>query len=175
MYYLCPQGAAAKGAGLTKQGDIMRGRKWYRVGNASLFKYERTRTLMGKLDYGCDLLSSLQEFCQKEDIKLGVFSAMGAVKKAAFSFYDQASKTYKDKLIEEELEIVSCSGNISLRDGLSAIHAHAVFSDREGRTCGGHLIKGTIVFSCELFIQELEGEPLMRAYDETTGLPLWRM
>lgn len=130
---------------------------------------------MGKLDYGSDLLSSIEDFCQKEDIKLGVVSAMGAVMKAAFSFYDQQTKKYMDKLIDEELEIVSCAGNISLRDGVAVVHAHAVFSDKEGRTCGGHLVKGTKVFSCELFVQELEGEPLMRAHDDITGLHLWRI
>ncbi len=30
------------------------------------------------------------------------------------------------------------------------------------------------MYECELVLQELVGEALERAYDEQTGLPLWR-
>ena len=51
-------------------------------------------------------------------------------------------------------------------------NAHAVLSDRTGRTFGGHLTTGTI-FAAELFLQELSGLPLKRVPDSITGLNLW--
>ena len=44
-----------------------------------------------------------------------------------------------------------------------------------GKAFGGHLAPGTIVFACEFIIQEMEGAPYVRDYDEETGLQLWRM
>ena len=38
----------------------------------------------------------------------------------------------------------------------------------------GHLLPGTMLFACELFIEELEGGGLEREYDPRTGLHLWK-
>jgi predicted DNA-binding protein with PD1-like motif len=80
--------------------------------------------------------------------------------------------TYKK---EEPLEIVSCTGNVSLKDGQVAVHAHAVLADMDGRTAGGHVFSDTVIYAGEMYIQELLGTPPERGYDETTGLPLWQM
>ena len=64
-------------------------------------------------------------------------------------------------------------GNVSRRDGATAVHLHATLADHDGVCVGGHVAAGCVVFACELFIQELVGEPLQRGFDEATGLPLW--
>jgi predicted DNA-binding protein with PD1-like motif len=72
------------------------------------------------------------------------------------------------------LEIASCQGNISLKDGAVMVHAHIILADAEGNTYGGHLMSPTTLFAGEAHIQELGGKPLEREYDGTTGLFLWR-
>ena len=71
------------------------------------------------------------------------------------------------------LEIISCTGNISLKEGVPFVHAHAVLSDEQGKTIGGHLFSETPVFAGEFYIQELTGSPFSRKHDEETGLMLW--
>jgi len=58
------------------------------------------------------------------------------------------------------MEISSCLGNISLKDGEIFVHAHVTLADKEGRVLGGHLAPGTIIFAAECRITELKGESL---------------
>ena len=99
-------------------------------------------------------------------------SAIGALSRAELGYYDQLSHEYGTIFLDEPVELASCSGNISMRDGRPFVHAHAVLSDRTGGTFGGHLTSGTI-FAAELYLQELSGLPLKRVSDSITGLKLW--
>jgi hypothetical protein len=106
-------------------------------------------------------------------VRCGLISAIGAVEKATFTVYDQKTKKYNKLNVEKDLEILSISGNVSLFDDKPMVHAHAMFSDSEGKAFGGHLVAGTRVFSCEVFIQELTGDIKVRKLDKATQLPLW--
>lgn len=133
------------------------------------------QVFIGKLDYGSDLLGQLTKVCEKEKIHLGTVQAIGAVQKARCGYYDQNKKEYNFFEIDEELEITSLLGNISIRDGKPMVHAHATFTDEKGKAFGGHLAEGTIVFACEFVIRTLSGADHVREHDEQTGLPLWKM
>jgi len=88
--------------------------------------------------------------------------------------YDQNQQVYVTFKKKEPLEIVHCTGNVSLKDGRVSVHAHAVLADMNGQTIGGHIFSGTVVYAGEIYIQELLGKPLEREYDDTTGLSLWK-
>jgi len=137
--------------------------------------YKIKNVFMGKLTHGSDILTELTNFCRKNEIKTGILTAIGAVKNAALGFYNQDEKKYYKHCINQPLEIVSLSGNISIKDEKPMVHSHIVLSDKDGNTVGGHLMSDTIVFASEFWIFELEGERLIRGYDEVTGLPLWEM
>ncbi|MGI6065256.1 MAG: PPC domain-containing DNA-binding protein [Bacillota bacterium] len=138
-----------------------------------LHSYHSERKLMGRLNHGSDLLGELTELVTREKINTGTFSVIGAVKKGAISYYNQESKEYKTMTFNEHLEILSCTGNISLKDGQPFIHCHIIFGDSTGKCLGGHLAKGTEIFAGELYLEELVGPVLSRSYDDTTGLGLW--
>ena len=76
---------------------------------------------------------------------------------------------------DRELEILSCTGNISIKEGRPFVHAHIMLADIHGATIGGHLFSDTVVFAGEIEIVELVGTPLERRHDEVTGLMLWQM
>ena len=84
-------------------------------------------------------------------------------------------KEYSFFELNKNLEITSLTGNISLRDDEPMVHAHITVSDSDGRTFGGHLAPGTIVFACEFVITALDGPQLLRSHDDQTGLPLWKI
>ena len=133
------------------------------------------RTFIGRFQCGDDLLGSLTELCKKENIRAGVFSLIGAVQNAKLGYYDQAEKKYTGCVeLNEKLEVVSCTGNISLKDGEIFVHAHIGLADNQGKAYGGHLMPGTIIFAAEYYIQELTGVTLERVKDMVTGLPLWK-
>ena len=134
-----------------------------------------SRTFLGRFETNDDLLEALTAFCKKENIKLGTFSVIGAVKNAALGYYDQEKQQYAGCVeLNKKLEIASCSGNISLKDGEIMVHAHIVLANWEGKAFGGHLMPGTKIFAAEFHIQELVGAELCREKDPKTGLPLWK-
>ncbi|MFH1394663.1 MAG: PPC domain-containing DNA-binding protein [Candidatus Omnitrophota bacterium] len=136
---------------------------------------EKGKTFIGKFNKDDDLLLALNAFCGSKNIKTGVFSIIGAVQKASVGYYDQDKKVYTNNIeLNKKMEIVSCQGNISLKDGKICVHAHISLSDEAGKCFGGHLIPGTVIWAAEYYIQELRGSELNRKYDSETGLSLWR-
>jgi predicted DNA-binding protein with PD1-like motif len=135
--------------------------------------YKLKRTLIGQLASGSDLYEEMTKIVQREDILIGRIQGIGAVTQAKIAYYDQNKSEYINLEFSDGMEIVSLTGNISMRDGKPFIHAHIVLSDREGKTFGGHLLPGTKLFACELFIEEFDGEKLIRTKDGKTGLFLW--
>ena len=134
--------------------------------------FRQGRCLMARLDHGADIIGQITDLAEEKEIETGFLSVIGALSRAELGYYDQVSQKYGKIQIDEPVELVSCSGNISLRDGQPFVHAHAVLSDRKGRVWGGHLNSGT-VFAAELYMQELLGQHLERVPDSITGLNLW--
>lgn len=135
--------------------------------------YLTGRTFLFSIFKGEDLLQAIQHFSHHHQVRCGLINAIGAVERATFGIYDQKAKKYIKHNLEKELEIISLCGNISLFDDKPMVHAHVVFSDSEGKATGGHVMAGTRVFSCEVFMQELTGDVKVRKNDKVTQLPLW--
>ena len=135
--------------------------------------FRSKRIFMGQIPTGADLYESISKICTEEDIKIGKVTALGAVSQAAIAYYDQKKRKYCSIEFKKHLEILNCTGNVSLKDGKPFVHMHAIFADDKGKAFGGHLTPGTIVFACELTIEELEGKALDRKPEEKTGLNLW--
>lgn len=141
-----------------------------------LKQFEHGRTYMIKLDYQTDLYEELNKICIKENIKAGFINVIGAVSSLKTGFFDQNTKEYicTTYAYDEPMEIVSCMGNISIKDNKSNCHLHITAADRKGRCIGGHLVAGTSIYAAEVVIQELLGEDLVRELDDTTKLTLWQ-
>lgn len=129
---------------------------------------------MGQLPFGTDLLEGLTSIVQKENIRLGRIHAIGATTHAVVAYYDQNTKQYNPMEFSGGMEILNLTGNISIRDRKPFVHVHIVLSDREGKAFGGHVLPGTKLFALEVFIDELDGEELVRSHEEKTGLYLWK-
>lgn len=133
-------------------------------------------TWIGRIAYNSDILTALSEFCVQHRIQTGWIQLIGALKRAELSYYDQSTHEYQSRVFEGAYEIVSGSGNISLKDGQPFVHLHVTLSDEEFRCFGGHLMPGgSEVFACEFILWPFQGlQPLHRQLDTTTGLSLWR-
>lgn len=76
-------------------------------------------------------------------------TVIGAVRRAAYAYYEQHDRRYRELESRTHHEIVGFLGNVSLRDDKPFLHAHATFADASGVTVGGHLLSGCEVFAAE--------------------------
>ena len=137
-------------------------------------EFARGRRVVARLPHGGDLLAEITAIADEHGMATAELRAIGALSEARLAFYDQATKTYGEFDVPGTVELLSLLGNVSRRDGGTAVHAHATLAGHDGACVGGHVVPGCRIFACELILQELVGEPLERGYDEVTGLPLWR-
>ena len=127
---------------------------------------------MVRLKHDAELVQSVTELARSKGIEAGSFTGIGALKRARLGYYDQKNQEYREIRIDSPHEMVSCVGNISLKDGKPFAHTHVVLADEAGDTKAGHLIEG-IVFAAEVHFRRLEGPKLERKHDAVTGLSLW--
>lgn len=142
--------------------------------NPEVFGPMASKAFLERLPYDGDLLASIKEEFKKRNVKMGFFVAIGAVKNAKMAFYGQVDHKYHEFSIGAPAEILNCTGNVSEVDGDTFVHAHITLGLEDGTTRGGHLVEGTRIFACELFVIPLDGEQLKRTFDEATGLKLWK-
>ena len=130
------------------------------------------RTFFIRLNENEDLLDTIKKKAEQNGIRAGFFFAIGTIKKATMGFYKEGK--YKQIEIAGPLEIVSCLGNISIReDGELVAHAHIGVSDEEGRMFGGHLFSGCPIGATgELVLVEAPEAKLKRVLDRNSNLYL---
>lgn len=129
------------------------------------------RVIVIRLEPGEDILKSIEKIVAENKLLSGHLSLIGAVSKVHLGYFDLHKKVYKDFTIDEDLEIVSCVGNISRLKEDYVVHAHVVASDVDGKCYAGHLMEGCVV-SVTIEIVITEFSIMSRAKDETTGLNL---
>ena len=138
-------------------------------------EFKLGRRLLGRLPHGKDMITSIENFCIASDIQTATFSVIGAVSSATIGVYDQKQHVYVTFTENAAMEIVNCIGNVSLKDKTPVIKSHIVLADEHGKIMGGRLFSETILFTGEIDLQEMTGEPLERVYDGKTGLRLWNI
>ena len=131
-------------------------------------------SFLTRLPKGDDLLEAIRREFEQRSVSKGHFTLIGAVDKAVLGFYDPVGRVYCNREFDHAMEIASCTGNVSLKDGAVFVHAHAVLSGEDFGCIGGHLMPGTVIFASELYGQAVEGDRLVRGFDDPTGLFLWK-
>ncbi|MEO8251352.1 MAG: DUF296 domain-containing protein [Chloroflexota bacterium] len=131
------------------------------------------RAWVGRMATGDDLVQEIERLCTEMEIRAAWVTVVGAVRHASFAYYDEEDHRYLELESNEHHEISGFVGNISIRDGLPFLHAHATFCSQNGSAVGGHLLPGCEVFVGEVTIREMKGVDLVRTPDEVTGLSLW--
>jgi predicted DNA-binding protein with PD1-like motif len=137
-------------------------------------KMDLGRVFLMRVDYDSDIIKFISSFARANELGAATFTAIGALKSAKLGFYDQRKHEYLENRIEFPNEIVSCTGNISIKKGEAFVHAHVVLADSNGNAKAGHLLEGK-VFAAEVHIFELVDKKVERKYDEVTGLSLWNI
>ena len=134
-------------------------------------RFSRGRNFLFRVPEGKELLEFLNGFVKEHNVLIGTVSAIGSLRDPKIGYFDESAGEYRVIELSGLYELVSLSGNISLKDGEPFAHIHVALGGPDGRLYGGHLVAGE-VFVAEVFVQELLGEPLERKPQEN-GLTLW--
>ncbi len=113
-----------------------------------------------------DPYEELKALAQEKQIKAGVILSMvGSFKKAKIRFANKEQA----ELLAGPFEIVSATGTL----GMAGQHIHVAVSDATGRTLGGHLSAGSLIYTtCEVVVLDLSNEwNFERVLDKETGYP----
>lgn len=138
----------------------------------------RGRRIVGRLDRGVDLFSTLETICRERGVRTAELRALGSLESIEVAEFDQAAKVWKPgrKFAGGGFEVLNLTGNVSERDGNLALHAHAtLMRDRDNgvELVGGHVVAAR-VFALEFVLETFDDLILRRAADPATGLTLWR-
>jgi uncharacterized protein len=117
-----------------------------------------SRTYRVNMIKGDEIISGLLEFAEKNHVKNGHFTGLGAIDQASLRWNDPVHKSPKTTVINEEAEVVSLVGSIATdKDGKPTVHAHTVIALSDGSTRGGHLTSARVSIIAEIFVTEEEG------------------
>lgn len=128
-----------------------------------------------RLEQSDDILTTLREFSNAQRLRACFFEGIGSLYKAVLGHYDfKGTKTYKNETFDEDLEILTLSGNVSTMNQQSLPHAHVTLGRRDFSVIGGHLEEGSLANMVEVRMNKLPGK-LLKARDKDVGLNLLQL
>lgn len=112
-----------------------------------------------------DLKKSIQEFAHINHIRAGaIVTCVGSLEQYTLRFANQQNAT----AAIGHFEILSLTGTLSD----SAIHVHLSVADSTGKTIGGHLLDGNLIYTtAEIVLIEMTDLEFHREIDSTHGYP----
>jgi predicted DNA-binding protein with PD1-like motif len=121
---------------------------------------------------GEEVVAGLTGWAVGNELPAGSFTAIGAFSRATLGFYDLDAREYAHIEVDEQVEVLTLAGDITL-DGESGrkVHGHVVCGRRDGSTVGGHLLRATVRPTLELVVT-VSHRQLPRRHDPATGLAL---
>ena len=129
------------------------------------------RTFAVVLETGDEAMTSIAAFAKEQQLRTTQFSAIGALSRVVVAYFDWETKKYRNIPIEEQVEVLSLLGDITLEDGRHKVHAHIVVGKRDASAHGGHLIEGDVRPTLEILMTESPAY-LRRRFDAESGLAL---
>ncbi|HSK40197.1 MAG TPA: PPC domain-containing DNA-binding protein [Arenibaculum sp.] len=121
---------------------------------------------------GDDPMAGLLDFARRQNLSAAHLSAIGAFERATLGFFDMERNEYHRIPVEEQAEVVSLTGNVTLKpDGSANLHVHAVLGRRDGQAVAGHLLEARVRPTLEVMVTETPAH-LQRRHDPATGLDL---
>jgi predicted DNA-binding protein with PD1-like motif len=132
------------------------------------------RTFAVVMETGDEVLSSLLAFAREEKLAAAEITGIGALRGAVLGYFDWQKKEYERIPVEEQVEVLSLTGNVARNESEPKLHLHIVLGKRDGTAHGGHLLEGRVRPTLEAIVNESPAH-LQRQSDPETGLALIRI
>lgn len=121
---------------------------------------------------GDELADGLLQFAKQNKLSGASFKAVGAFSSVRLAWFNWETKKYEPSVtLDEQVELLSLIGDVALKDGEPAVHAHAVVGKRDGTAHGGHLVRAIVRPTCEVILTESPAH-LQKFIDPESGLAL---
>lgn len=123
-----------------------------------------------RLETGEEIHNSLSDLIDKLNLQGGIVLGIGAMSSYSLGYYDIHKKEYIRMDYNEEVELVSCMGNMAHKGDSKIAHLHATVSNVNMETRGGHLFEGIISATGEFSL--IDSNVRLNRLDRKDGLPL---
>lgn len=121
---------------------------------------------------GEEVMAGLASFLKEKNIQAAHLTGLGAASRVTLAYYNLTTKSYEKQTITEDVEILSLTGNVGVKEGGElVVHIHGTFGRKDLSVFGGHLFELEISGAGEIHLTTFSGT-INRAYDEQTGLTL---
>ncbi len=139
--------------------------------SALLAEHDGLRTFVVVMGSGDEALSTLTTFAADHRLRASQFTAIGAFSRVVVAYFDWTTKKYLHVSIDEQVEVLSLLGDVTVEAGEPKLHAHVVLGKRDASAHGGHLIEGIVRPTLEIVLTELPRH-LHRRFDPESRLAL---
>lgn len=137
-------------------------------------EYRRVdNTIILRVQRGEEITEAIKSVALKENVKTASVQGIGACDYVVTGIYEVDNAQYYKTVHDEDLELSSLLGNISVMDGEYYAHFHATFGNREGNAYAGHLYEARVSGTGEIFITVLDTVLERTADTGETGLNLF--
>ncbi len=122
------------------------------------------------LDKEQNIITTLTEIAVSHEILGGYITGIGAVKNVELGYYELEAQDYIRKTFsDEDYELISLNGNITLRDGKPYVHLHTSIGRSDFSVLGGHLFEAQVAVTAEIYINPFGAMP-ERTFNPNLGL-----
>lgn len=136
---------------------------------------QQPKTFVIIFETGDELAAGLKKFATGENLSAASFKAVGGLSRVKLAWFNWETKKYDPSVVlDEQLELLSLIGDVALKDGKPAVHAHAVIGKRDGSAHGGHLLEAYVRPTCEVVLTESPAH-LRKEFDSESGLALIKL
>jgi predicted DNA-binding protein with PD1-like motif len=136
-----------------------------------LHEIEGLKTIALVFETGEQVNDQILEFARAHEIHAAQLTGIGGFREVTLGYFDWEIKDYRPIPIQEQVELVSLNGNISLDDGNPKLHAHVVVGKSDGSAWAGHLLSAIVRPTLELVLVE-SPTYLRRVMNPVARLPL---
>lgn len=114
--------------------------------------YRKNHQIAVRVDAGEELISTILELCEKENITSAFVHGIGFTDSMKVRVYNKAADQFSFKHFTQSMELTSIEGNIFVAENGIYPHIHVTAADETMSIKGGHLISCNIAATAELLI-----------------------
>ena len=127
-----------------------------------------------RLDPGEEIVEQLTVLAERENVRLGCVSALGAANDVTIGIFSTGEKQYHSRRYQGDFEISALVGSVTRMEGKPYLHLHITIGNPvTGEVHAGHLTSCTISATLELFLQVWDGQ-VGRKFSDQVGLNLFQ-
>ncbi len=129
---------------------------------------------MVSLERGDRVVASLKEVAHNHELTAASISGIGGINDVTVAYYNLYEKRYIEQNFSETYELLSCDGNVAMKDGEHFIHTHVSIADVNYQVYGGHLMEATVAIVGEFVLDPIDGA-IARLMNDEIGLAVWNL